>query len=271
MVLVGGLVLIVGGMFWLMSGGLDSKSSAAKAPETPKQAKTPAQKSPTPPPFYEQKRSPTQKKTANQVDASAAKAPKEAATKTPPFAYENQADFSSDNLVPPPESYEQNIKKLAKQRASAPQKQQTTPKQDEVETATAESVIPAKDPIQTPNPPKAQTVEVPASTNEAARNPKVQNRAQKNTEPQGAYVCKIMDAYKNLLGKEIMYYLKDESTHKYVPAYSLANWDESGVVVKKRLIATQVDLNERMVEVSKGMWIPALEFMRCTLMQEDLR
>jgi hypothetical protein len=84
-----------------------------------------------------------------------------------------------------------------------------------------------------------------------------------------SYVCSIVDMYRDMLGKEIMYYIKDATSHKYVPAYPQENWDEAGVWVKEKFIASQVDVSERMAEVSAGKWIPALEFMTCTLVQED--
>ena len=265
MVLAGGLVLIVGGMFWLMSGGLDSsENSNTKVSNATKTTKGTAKKVETQTPFYEQA------KTQSPQDVIHVGNAKDTGEEAPPFIYHNQADFSNENLMPPPEAYEQNISKLAKESAPLPREELATKKEDKT---TQEPNLPKVKPaeVQAQNMPKAQNSEVAVASSIAPEAVVYKKPQQSTILSQDSYVCSIIAAYGDMLGKEIMYYVKDKATHKYLPAYSQKNWDESGVWVKKKLIATQLDVHERMVEVAKGKWIPALEFMTCTLIQEDMR
>jgi len=267
MVLVGGLILIIGGMFWLMSGGLgSSENSDTKVSSVTKKTKATAKKREPKTPFY------GEVKTQNPQDATPVGDAKDTVEEAPPFVYTNQADFSNENLMPPPDAYEQNISKLAKESAPLPKEALPAKKKETTSLTVQEPSLPnvASAEVQGKSVPKAQSSEVATSSSVTPQVAVVLPKPQQNTVSQGSYVCSMIDGYNNMLGKEIMYYVKDKTTHKYLPAYSQKNWDESGVWVKKKLVATQVDVNERMVEVSKGKWIPALEFMTCTLIQEDM-
>lgn len=241
MVLVGGLLAIMVGMFWVMSGsGQTESTKSTKVADVTKDTAKAVPKTP----FYEESKVLTPTKTTSQKSNKIV----EEVEETPPFVYTNKADFSNENLMPPPEAYEQNNTLLAKKNLS-----------------TEEPSVPAADPKMSEQ--KVEVIKKPST-------PKPQQIVQKPVAidtPSVSYVCKIIDTYRDMLGKEIMYYTKDKEKHNYLPAHAQKNWDESGVWVKEKLIASQVDVDERMVEVSKGKWIPALEFMTCTIIQEGGR
>ena len=270
-----GLVLIVGGMFWFMSGGLDDGTKnnndanhtqeTTNNPDTNRSKENNITKEKKKPFVYENNIAKQTKTPVKKTDVAA----KEEA----PFVYAHQTDFSNENLMPPPDAYEQNISKLAKESAPLPKEAPPAKKKETTTLTVQEPTLPKIAPteVQAKSVPKAQNSEVVTVSNVVPQAVVVPSKPQQSTVSQGSYVCSIVGAYKNMLGKEIMYYVKDKATHKYVPAYSQKNWDESGVWVKKKLVASQVDVNERMVEVAKDKWIPALEFMTCTLIQEDER
>jgi len=112
MVLVGGLLAIMGGMFWVMSGGFDeTEASTAKVSNVVQDTATSAKKTEQKTPFYED----TQVVTAKQDAPIAAQV-----EESPPFVYANKADFSNENLMAPPEAYEQNNTLLAQKSSPLP-------------------------------------------------------------------------------------------------------------------------------------------------------
>ena len=233
MLFLGGLVLLIGGGLWFaLSSTKDSEVIENKHTENTtaikiqKEAKSNATIS---------DRSKVIKILKNTIEPSKKSKFTQSKEKNAPFIYQNNVDFSTNTLVPPPEDYEKNNNALAK-KISTPKKQ-------------------IKQKIETKETTKNNTI----------------SKSKNNTVVNSSYVCTIEDEYQDMLGKEIIYYTKDTQTHTYIPIYKSNNWDESGVLVKKRLLAMQVDVNAHMVEIDKGQWIPALEFMTCILVQEDER
>jgi len=236
-ILLGGLLAIMGGMFWIMSGSDDTQKESTKpvvVQDAVNSTKKPEQKAP----FYEDTKPLDAKQNAPMV-----KEVKEEA----PFVYANKADFSNENLMPPPEAYEQNNTLLAQKSPPLPKPNTPVeaPKGNEQKVVTTQE-------LSIPKPQAMSPVQKPMPT----------------VAPSTSYVCSILTMYRNMIGKEIMYYIKDETNHKYLPAHSQSNWDEAGILVKEKFIANRVDVDERMAEVSTGKWIPALEFMTCTLVQD---
>ena len=276
MVLVAGLAAIIGGLFWVISGGLDepavSKTQKAKTTtQKPEVNATIAKReAPQTAPYYEESK--VVEAPASSPMVSDNQTVVNTAEETPPFVYENEAEFGNENLAPPPEAYEKNLTKIAKQTVveKAQKSQDNKNIERSVETPsikrTSEAVVQAQQSTTEPSQTQAPTPKV-------ALSPSIVNPT---TQPavatvQSSYVCSMMKGYSDMVGKEIMYYLKDPATQTYLPAYTQKNWDESGIWIKEKFIATQVDVDERMVEVRSGKWIPALEFMTCTLIEESMR
>ena len=201
MVLVGGLLAIMGGMFWMMSGSDDTEKENTK-PVVVQDAVTSAKKTEQKTPFYED----TQVVTAKQ-DVPIV----EQVEENPPFVYADKADFSNENLMAPPEAYEQNNTLLAQK--SPPLPKPSTPTKA----------------------PKASELKVVTTQEPTTPTPQANTLAQKPVPvaaPSASYVCSILAMYRDMIGKEIMYYIKDEAKHKYLPAHSQSNWDEAGILVK---------------------------------------
>jgi len=267
MVLVAGLAAIIGGLFWVITGGLDepavSKTQKAKTTtQKPEVNATIAKReAPQTAPYYEESK--VVEAPASSPMVSDNQTVVNTAEETPPFVYGNEANFGSENLAPPPEAYEQNLTKIAKQ--TAVQKPKNRPLESRAEA------VEQKAPKAT-TPTMQRTKEVVNPQSSAVTPVSVQPATQPvMATAQSSYVCAMMKGYSDMVGKEIMYYLKDPATQTYLPAYTQKNWDESGIWIKEKFIATQVDVDERMVEVHTGKWIPALEFMTCTLIEESMR
>jgi len=237
MVLVGGLVLIIGGMFWFMSDGLDDNTINNTDSNHSKESNV--SKEENPPFVYEN----NMEKQSNAPVKKTEVVVKEEA----PFVYVNKADFSNENLMAPPEAYEQNNTLLAQK--SPPLPKPSTPV--EAPKGNEQKVVTTQE-LSIPKPQTMSPVQKPIPTVTSST----------------SYACSILPMYRDMIGKEIMYYIKDETNYKYLPAHSQSNWDEAGILVKEKFIASRVDVDERMAEVSTGKWIPALEFMTCTLVQD---
>jgi len=270
MVFLGGLVLLIGGGLWFIFG--ESQSTTEKEILTTTQTQNENNLSEKP----KKPQMPTVPNTLEKtLTAPTADTVKEATKASEPFVYENGADFSDDTLMPPPKEYEQNISKIApKIPAQAPQipkKNSTIP--GKTEKIVSESVqkqekallgTQTQETVPTPIAATPNTLQ-PASITKTVTPPVTKQISKESSDN---YVCTIVEDYRNMLGKEIMYYVK--STKGYTAAYTQKKWDESGVLVKTKLVASRVDVAERMVEVSPGKWIPALEFMTCTIVQEGI-
>lgn len=240
-VLVGGLVLIVGGMFWMMSDSNGTETSTIKPVKV--STKKPEPKTP----FYKKNNVIVAKKPMPSSTTNTS----EQVEESPPFVYAQKADFANGALMPPPEAYEQNNTLLAKK--SPPLKKPSIP--IEAQKVSEQNAEVIQEPITQKTKPK-KIAQKPITI---------------APPPNVSYVCSIVDMYKDMIGREIMYYVKDATNHKYLPAYTQANWDEAGVWVKEKFIASQVDVGERMAEVFPNKWIPALEFMTCTMIQDGGR
>lgn len=253
MVMVGGLIAIMGGMFWVMSGSSEAEKPVAN-PAKENVKKEEGKKAAPQTPFYEEGSVVETKK-----DTPIPAEKQEQAGKSLPFVYPSEGDFESENLMPPPEAYDKNNTMLAKKSVTAEKEKVATAPTQEASVQSAAAQEPAV--------PKTQ--EVTAVKKPLSAAPSSAPQTQKPApEAQQSYVCHVMPRHTEMIGKEIMYYTKDTTTHKYLPAHSKKNWDESGVWIKEKLIASQVDIDERMAEISTGKWIPALEFMTCTLVEE---
>lgn len=268
MVFVGGLIAIVGGMLWMMGVGSSEEISTDKTVKSARiENKQNIKKE-------DVVMAVVDKQEGAIVNVASTPAPTpQKKEETPPFVYDNKADFSTDNLMPPPETYEKNntviAQKIAKIEKPTPIKEEVKQKPQAIApTVTPQTqAITAKQEINTHEPKVSKSV--PVEVNTVVDTPaKRENQIKESIPSSEGYVCSIVEAYQNMLGKEIMYYTKDTQSNKYTPAYSQANWDESGVLVKKKLMVTRVDLSERMAEVDKDKWIPALEFMTCTVLHE---
>lgn len=240
MVLLTGLVLIIGGMFWIMSGGLDDSTTNNVENNTTKESNV--SKEEKPPYAYENTMQKQTNAPVKETEVSTKETlPEVVAKDEAPFVYANSADFAGDTLMPPPEEYEQNNTTLVKKSASI-QKPNTTQK---VSKALSKVVATPK--------PQEREKPMPVAT------------------PSASYVCSIVDMHRDMLGKEIMYFTKDAAKHTYIPAHAQASWDESGVWVKEKIMASAIDIDERMAEVDINKWIPALEFMTCVVLEEGGR
>jgi len=143
---------------------------------------------------------------------------------------------STEELMPPPESYEDGYTKKVEEN------QTKKPKSLKVKETLVKTKLPYENNIS-----------------------KKQIKEKKND----TFVCRLLEAYSDMKGKEIVYYKKDiHNLSTYIPIYKSNDWDQSGVMIKEKFIVTAVDIEHKMVEISKDQWIPALEFASCTLVEE---
>ena len=92
-------------------------------------------------------------------------------------------------------------------------------------------------------------------------------KEKKKVKDSSSYVCSVLPIFKDFIAKEIVYYVQKKENAKvhYIPAYLLASWDEKGMVIKKKFIASDIDIDKEMVEIDNKYWIPALKFASCIL------
>jgi len=238
MVFGGGVLAIIGvGVFMILGNGTDT----SKIEESPKTSTDQHSKisikpqQPKKPWEYPENTNLKESKTSSDI-SSENKAPFAEYVKPQVLSSKPVEDNATEELMAPPESYESAyIKKVEGNQTKKP-------KSLKVKEILVKTKLPYENNIS-----------------------KKQIKEKKND----TFVCRLLEAYSDMKGKEIVYYKKDiHNLSTYIPIYKSNDWDQSGITVEDKFIVTAVDIEHKMVEIAKGQWIPALEFASCTLVEE---